>query len=159
MNGSAGFVNLPITDSRTIEYSFDMPVQLVSPHPLSGQDNLSVTRGPIVYVAEAIDNPQIESQYPHFGGVGLHHHAKFSGKSIDIDGLPVISLETQPDHVYGNPSVKENAMYDSNVHDKRQRDWKKIGQKLVLVPWFARANRGGNGHVRIAMHRVGREVE
>jgi hypothetical protein len=36
----------------------------------------------------------------------------------------------------------------------KARTWKKVGEGLKLVPWFARANRGGEGRVRTAFIRA-----
>jgi len=50
------------SESESLEYSFDMPVQLRRAHPkVKGHaGKVAVTRGPLVYCLESVDNPNID---------------------------------------------------------------------------------------------------
>lgn len=107
-----------------------------------------------MYVAEAIDNQEIEGQYPHFGGIGLSESTTFTESIISIEGVSIVCLTTSAKDVYADSAVKEEGMYNTAVGQRRRKAWTCLNSGLVYVPWFARANRGGNGHVRTAMQRV-----
>lgn len=150
-----GFLSISLDDATaSVDMSFDLPVQLLSSHPLTGQDNLTVRRGPIVYVAESIDNEQIEKEYPHFAGIGIPVDAKFASAKTTIEGLEVMGISVDANDVYATQQVGQEAAFGLVTGKKPARSWKHLGQELKLVPWFARANRGGAGHVRVALLRV-----
>jgi DUF1680 family protein len=143
-------INLPATAS--VQMKFDLPIQLLSSHPLTGQDNLTIRRGPIVYVAESIDNP-LESTYKHFAGLGIKSSSipHMGMEKITIENLEVVAI-TVPE-IYAVQTSGEAAF--GLVNDKAPaRKWAKVEGELKLVPWFARANRGGEGHVRASLLRV-----
>jgi uncharacterized protein len=50
------------TDGETLEFDFDMPIQLRRAHPkVKGHaGKVTVTRGPIVYCLESVDNPGVD---------------------------------------------------------------------------------------------------
>jgi DUF1680 family protein len=137
--------------------SFSLPVRLLSSNPMTGQDTLTVTRGPITYVAESVDNAVLDKAYPHFAGIGLAESATFDESKLDILGFEVVVLTTK-DEVYVVEQVEEKRGYFSIGAQSPARSWKATGQKLKMVPWFARANRGGAGHVRVSMMRVDQRV-
>ncbi len=70
----------------------------------------------------------------------------FRESTACIEGFDVVALST--DQVYAVEQPGE-AYYES----RPARMWRELKQELKYVPWFARANRGGNGHVRTAMLR------
>ena len=152
--GSNGYHTTSVTASGSIEMTFDLPVHLLSSHPLTGQDTLTVKRGPIVYTAESVDNPQLEKRFPHFEGVGIRSTARFIETELEIEGIPVVSLTTEEGEVYAEEHLGSRPAYSPvNVKNPARR-WTRQPGALVLVPWFARANRGGAGHVRTSFLRV-----
>lgn len=150
----SGFLAVDLESSTTVELDFDMPVQLLSSHPLTGQDNLTIRRGPIVYVAESVDNEELEREYPHFAGLGIPTAAKIATHETAIEGLNVVSLAVSGDDVFATQQVAQDEAFGLVSNKKPARSWKRLGQEIKLVPWFARANRGGAGHVRVALLRV-----
>lgn len=155
-SADSGFLGVKLDSTSTVELNFDMPVQLLSSHPLTGQDNLTVRRGPIVYVAESIDNESLEKDFPHFAGLGIPPTAvaQITQQDITIEGLNVVSLSVDSNDVYAAQQVGQQEAFGLVSQKKPARSWKKVGQEVKLVPWFARANRGGAGHVRVALLRV-----
>ncbi len=133
--------------------SFDMPVRLLAPHIGTGQDTLNVARGPIVYVAESVDNAPLESAFKHFQNVGISQSITFDEHALDIHGLPMIGLSATAGHVY---ALKETSQAAYRPIDAKSpaRTWQRLEHGLEMVPWFARANRGGAGHVRTAFLRA-----
>jgi DUF1680 family protein len=145
-----GFLCVKSPATGSINMKFDLPIQLLSSHPLTGQDNLTIRRGPIVYVAESIDNP-LESDYPHFAGLGIKSSSTpdMGMEKITIENLEVVAI-TVPE-VY---AVQSKAAFGLVSSKSPARKWVKVEGGLKLVPWFARANRGGAGHVRASLLRV-----
>lgn len=134
--------------------SFDLPVRLLAPHASTNQDTLTVTRGPVVYLAESIDNTKLEADYTHFEGIGILESTEFDEHKIEIEGVPVISLSTRGNDVVALAQLSSQAAYRRVTNNAPARSWKRLHYKLTFVPWFARANRGGAGHVRTAMMRA-----
>jgi DUF1680 family protein len=147
-----GFLAVQLPATGSINMKFDLPIQLLSSHPLTGQDNLTIRRGPIVYVAESIDNP-LESTYPHFAGLGIKSSSipHMGMEKITIENLEVVAI-TVPE-VYAVQSSGE-AAFELVSSKSPARKWVKVEDGLKLVPWFARANRGGEGHVRASLLRA-----
>lgn len=136
--------------------TFDMPVQLLSPHPDTLQDTLTVSRGPIIYVAEGIDNETLERKYTHFEHVGLDQSAVFDEEEIEIGGIPMVGLTSRQGALFALEAPKE--AYSVVSERKPARAWRPLEGSLTLVPWFARANRGGSGHVRTSFARADRKA-
>jgi DUF1680 family protein len=154
-----GFLAVDVAASATVDMSFDLPIQLLSSHPLTGQDNLTIRRGPIVYLAESIDNESVESDYPHFAGLGIKPTAEFTSEEINIEGLDVVSISVKAGDVFAAQQVGQESAFGLVSKKQPARSWKKLDQGLKLVPWFARANRGGKGHVRASLLRVDEQAE
>ena len=150
-----GFETVDLNSNDTISLTFDMPPRLLSPHPNTRQDTLTVKRGPIVYVAEDMDNKSLEDSYPHFERLGLSEAAEFEEEAMEIEGIPLVKLTTKPGCVFALDSGDPNVLYRPVRRGQPARTWKKLDEKLTLVPWFARANRGGKIHVRVPFLRVG----
>ncbi|OCF78892.1 hypothetical protein I204_00836 [Kwoniella mangroviensis CBS 8886] len=148
-----GFLNVALPNSSTVTQSFDMPIRLLAPHIATGQDTLTVSRGPIVYTAEAYDNFEIEGEYKHFEGVGITSNTTFEELQETIHGIPVITLQAnQP--AYALNEVNQEQAYRVVNGDHPSRSWKRLSKGLKFVPWFARGNRGGVGHLRTGFLRA-----
>lgn len=126
---------------------FDLPVRLLTSHPKIGQDTLTLSRGPIIYVAESVDNQAVAKRFPHFEGLGIRSDAKVEEHVDDVRGIPIVSLRS---HVL----FLDNWDTEELWVEGRQRTWSEVDQPLIFVPWFARANRGGSGQVRTSFPRV-----
>lgn len=148
-----GYTTITTPANSTFTMNFDMPVRLLSPHPDTHQDTITVSRGPIVYVAEGVDNEMLERKYKHFENVGLDQSAVFDEHGIKVGGIPMIGLTSRDGALFALESPKQEAY---NVVSERSpaRQWRQLQDTLTLVPWFARANRGGSGHVRTSFARA-----
>ena len=147
-----GFLAVDIPATGSVDMKFDLPIKLLSSHPLTGQDNLTIRRGPIVYVAESIDN-SLENTYPHFAGLGIKSS---STPNMGMEKITIENLEVTAITVPGVYAVQTNgeAAFGLVSSKSPARKWVKVEGGLKLVPWFARANRGGEGHVRASLLRV-----
>jgi len=148
-----GFLTMTIKPTSTATVNFFLPIRLLSSHPLSGQDTITVSRGPIIYTAESFDNPSLDKTYPHFAGVGLPETATFSEHEMEIEGIPMIGLTTK-EKVYALNEVGSKDAFRVVGSGTKARTWKKLDEGLKFVPWFARANRGGEGRIRTQFKRV-----
>ena len=90
-----GYVQVEMTTGQSVELTFDMPPRLISPHPSTRQDTVTVSRGPIVYSAEDVDNASLEDKYPHFEGLGLVETAQFDEEKVVVGGVEVIALRAR----------------------------------------------------------------
>jgi DUF1680 family protein len=149
-----GFLAVELDAQSSVDMQFDLPVQLLASHPLTGQDNLTIRKGPIVYVAETIDNQELERDYPHFTGLGIPPTAKITAENMTIEGLEVTGLVIDGSDVFAVQQLEQESAFGLVTAKKPARSWKRLNQEIKLVPWFARANRGGAGHVRVALLRV-----
>lgn len=148
-----GFFSAKSPAKSNISLTFSLPVRLLAPHPLTGQDTLTISRGPIVYTAESIDNTGIDSAYPHFEGVGISSSSTFTEQREVIENIPVVMLKMQqPAYILNE--VGTTQAFRAVSKDMPARSWRKLDEGLTFVPWFARANRGGDGRVRTAFIRA-----
>lgn len=148
---ASGYATTKVESTGKIEMTFDLPVRLLASHPLTGQDTLTVSRGPIVYTAESYDNADLEKTYTHFEGIGIKSSTTFTTRPLEIESIPLLGLTTTEGYVMDNLSSRPS--YSAVAPKNPARKWTSVGE-LTLVPWFARANRGGAGHVRTAFLRA-----
>lgn len=148
-----GFVTARVPAESSIKYNFSLPVRLLAPHPLTSQDTLIVSRGPIIYTIESVDNKSLDDARPHFEGVGISASAAFQEVEETIEGIPVIMLESTKGVYILEEIASKTAYREVNV-EHTSRTWSGVEEGIRLVPWFARANRGGNGRVRTTLLRV-----
>lgn len=148
-----GFLSVSLGNHASLSQSLTLPVRLLATHPLTGQDTLSVARGPIVYTAESIDNQALDTAHPHFAGIGLSQAEAFDEIPMSIENIDMIGLQTKgPAFVLEELDRKD--LYHPIGTEQTQRSWTPLKEGLRFVPWFARANRGGAGRVRTAFPRV-----
>ena len=117
-NGYAHF------DADQVTINFDMPVTLVEAdcRVQNNAGRVAVTRGPVVYCLEAVDNgKQLRS-------VRIDHTAQFTVESSEAFGLPVLT-------VTGEKKKQGQGLYQIYCPDYEEK-------KLTFIPYFAFANRG-----------------
>lgn len=117
-NGYARF------EASEVTVNFDMPVTLVEADTRvqNNAGRVAVTRGPVVYCLEAVDNgKQLRS-------VRIDHTAQFAVEGSDTFGLPVLT-------VTGEKKKQGQGLYQIYCPDYEEK-------KLTFIPYFAFANRG-----------------
>lgn len=148
----AGFASIKAENVGTVKMTFDMPITLVAPHIESRQDTLTVKRGPIVFVAESYDNAALEKRYKHFNNIGIAENTTFKEQTVQIEGIDTITLQSNGGVYCLKQSTQE--LYRAVGRKQLAREWEALETNLTLVPWFARANRGGAAHVRTSFMRA-----
>ncbi|KAI1636984.1 hypothetical protein F4809DRAFT_650137 [Biscogniauxia mediterranea] len=121
--------------------------RFVAPHPRTGQRALALARGPLVYCVEDADNAW---ETDHFRDVGLEADAAaVAEEEAEIKGERYVVLRAEGwvrrvrDPGAG-PGVRVVRGKEEEEREKRQ---------LVFIPYYLRANRGGNGHMRVGLLR------
>jgi DUF1680 family protein len=122
--------------------------RFVEPHPYTNQSTVSLARGPIIYCLEDAHNPW---ETNHFKDVVLK-----AGEAVK---------EESRTH---EPSGEKYVALRSNVGKRSLANWqsRKPGQdpssrvramevgeyrEAVFIPYYMRANSGGNGHMRVGL--------
>lgn len=114
--------------NNLIEIEFDMGVKLITGHPEMRQlvGKAAVTRGPIVYCAEEIDNAANLFSYKVVNGNG------FVAENKSIAGIEAVTLKTcAANYPYGNDYPLYQNIDDMNCVDA----------ELNLIPYFLWNNR------------------
>ena len=121
----------------------------LEPHPYCNQNVLCLARGPIVYCAEDVDNPWEEN---HFRDVVLD--ANSSIQQVDCvdekhDGEEYVALKT----TCWQRSTKRRATRGptSQVVSPAATYGLEESRKILFIPYYYRANRGGKGQMRVGM--------
>ncbi|KAJ4035746.1 hypothetical protein NW761_014061 [Fusarium oxysporum] len=122
----------------------------ITPHPYTNQHTLTLARGPLVYCIEDADNAWEDN---HFKDVGLKAGSVVKEERLCISGTDeeYIALRTscwrrsgKLDESISTPGFDVGGQ-GSRFDDEREG---------VFVPYYLRANRGGNGHMRVGLHHI-----
>ncbi|KAG7412041.1 Non-reducing end beta-L-arabinofuranosidase [Fusarium oxysporum f. sp. rapae] len=122
----------------------------IAPHPYTNQHTLTLARGPLVYCIEDSDNAWEDN---HFKDVGLKAGSTIVEERLCISGTDeeYIALRTscwwrssKYDETVSTPGFVVEGK-GSGFDDEREG---------VFVPYYLRANRGGNGHMKVGLHHV-----
>lgn len=121
-----GIITIPIETSEVIDLDLSMTAYLVHANPkvVEDQGKVAISRGPIIYCSEQVDNKGDYSCY-------------------SLPTTPQLTTEYRPDLLKGIEEVKvNNAIYKeekdlySSVSDDKSEE-----RQLTLVPYYAWANR------------------
>lgn len=129
-----GYLYLPASSDGHLSIIFDMEPRKMYAHPRTGKNDVCIMRGPLVYCIEDADNDLDIDQIALTAGP-VKEGTPFT--ILDHKVVPVIAKGRKLD-VSG-----PNKLYDDE-------DWSRgEEQNLVFIPFFARANRGGRGGMRV----------
>ncbi|KAK4550396.1 hypothetical protein LTR36_003363 [Oleoguttula mirabilis] len=129
-------------------FSLEIPMaaRLVAPHPYTNQAVAAVARGPIVYCVEDADNTWVTDHFKSVifdTSVSLQEVKRtdiFADETIigvcAVDAASFLHVPESSDAWYGTPS-------DSLQANKKE--------SLNFIPYYARANRGGKGMMRVGI--------
>ncbi|KAI5298257.1 hypothetical protein KEM55_003615 [Ascosphaera atra] len=140
---------------RSFQFQVGIKPRLLRPHPYTNQPIVAVARGPIVYCVEDVDNTWVKD---HF-------------KSVVFDTTSPLLETVAEDLTYDVNNEKKTEPYIAIVAERAARFLNIEGihgygqsasialekdhrETLRFVPYFARANRGGRGMMRVGL-RVG----
>ncbi|KAL4888351.1 hypothetical protein BDV59DRAFT_188697 [Aspergillus ambiguus] len=137
-----GYLYLPAVQDSTVELEFPIEPRKVYANPLTGKDEVAVMLGPLVYCIEDVDNKAVDVDY-----VALTDGPVGKGAPTKIATVEdVIPLYTQ-----GKTLVNKQW---SKLYGSSPWRWSDETIDMVLVPYFLRMNRGGNGGMRVWSRRV-----
>ena len=148
-NGSAiaadGYATLP-AGNGVHEVDLKLKPRLIFSHPHTTQDMVTVAYGPLIYCVEDVDNPfegnhfkdmtisadaqLVTERRPDLGGIVVIHAPK-AGRQRQVPGEGAVRL----------PEMDHPPVMASEAHD------------LTFVPYYFRANRGGQGQMRVSLQR------
>lgn len=154
-----GYVSLPSTYTQTSP-NFSLAIhgfepRFIAPHPRTNQRTLTVARGPIIYCVEDVDNP---GEIDHFRNIAISADAATAEeeKEMKADGrtetyvaikAPAWVRKTQGWDKKCPGSEPGMAVGKGEVEVYEER------AELNFIPYYLRANRGGNGHMRVGLLR------
>lgn len=136
-----GYLYLASSTDDQVEVTFGMKPEKVYANPLTGKDEICLVRGPIVYCIEDVDNEGMSVD-----NLVLTDEPVSDGREIEIGSIKALTLETTGRQI--QPAASEG-LYNS-------RPWVIGGETetVVAIPYFLRANRNGNGGMRVWTRRM-----
>jgi uncharacterized protein len=151
-----GYLILPsawLSSNPSFTLEIDIAPRLIAPHPYTNQDTLTLARGPIVYCVEDVDNAWVKD---HFKTVQLD-------PQCTIEESTVTDKETNDTYVALKISKSASLMNLDTLHAspdvavKKLNDITRADAKIIdelnFVPYYFRANRGGQGQMRVGLRR------
>lgn len=137
-----GYLFIPGLKDASISLAFALAPRKVYANPKTDKDEVCVMMGPLVYCLEDVDNPGVDVDDVAFvdGPIRL-------GEAISIGPL---------DHVVTILATGRELDTDGWNTLYGSRAWKYAEEErpLVYVPYFLRANRGGDGGMRVWTKRL-----
>ncbi|KAI0206953.1 hypothetical protein F4808DRAFT_14951 [Astrocystis sublimbata] len=119
----------------------------IAPHPYTNQRTLTLARGPLIYCVEDVDNSW---EQDHFRNIGISNGAPVSEEELVMDemgekyvGLRAVGWVRNIDQWEASGSGVEPGV---SVKAKAAEP-----KELVFIPYYLRANRGGNGYMRVGL--------
>ena len=134
-----GYLYLPPSTDGKVKIVFGIRTSFMYANPKAGKNEVCLMRGPIVYCAEDVDND-----------VDIDNIAVIPGQTKEGKQFKIVDHEVLPITVRG----KELKCADSSrLYDRVP--WAESEERdLVFIPYYARANRGGNGGMRVWCFRA-----
>lgn len=129
-----GYLYLPAMTDGNVKVVFDFKPRKMYAKPITGKNEVCIMRGPLVYCVEDADNDvDIDS-------VALSASPIQDGTPFEVMGHDVVPVLAKGRELRSADSSK---LYD---HEEWVRGEEK---ELTFIPYFARANRGGKGGMRV----------
>ncbi|KAL5044408.1 hypothetical protein BDW71DRAFT_199085 [Aspergillus fruticulosus] len=135
----AGYLCIPEAENLNMKLSFRVQPRKIYPNPALGKDELCIMRGPLVYCIEDVDN---DVDIDHVGVLDVFVS---DGEPIDIASVKGVI----PVRATGREVIRRKSqLYAPDP-------WRYGDEKrLLYVPYFLRANRGGNGGMTVWARRL-----
>ncbi|RYO96658.1 hypothetical protein DL765_011520 [Monosporascus sp. GIB2] len=155
----------------------------LAPHPRTGQRTLALARGPLIYCAEDADNPWVLAPGgpAHFRGVAISPASPVREARRALRARPGFRARWdeaarayREDEGAGDEEGEEESYVelrseawgrDTTAWDRKragaapgltvddEEGWEDRKRELVFIPYYLRANRGGEGHMRVGLLR------
>ncbi|KIV81111.1 hypothetical protein PV11_08558 [Exophiala sideris] len=133
----SGYLFVPSSTDALVHLKFELTPRKIYAHPKTDKDEVCVMMGPLVYCLEDVDNPGIDVDNVAFldGPIRFNEPTKI-GPLDQVVPILATGRELEMDE-------------SSTLYGSRAWKYKEEERQLVYVPYFLRANRGGNGGMRI----------
>lgn len=130
-----GYLYLPVTDGQSIQVDLEVQVCIWEANPLvrENQNQVAVSRGPVVYCLEEADNGA------NLAALRLPLDASFDTQESDYFGVPTLLTK-------GKRLMDSDALYaPAGTHKEKE-------VPLTLIPYFGFANRQ-EGEMRVWIYK------
>lgn len=135
-----GYLYIEISSYTTLTLELPMTPRLVYAHPALRKDEVAVMRGPLVYCAEGVDNNfDLERTYIQTSHVDEVREMEIAG----VQNVPLLQVRGK---LRSNTGFGDNG---EELYGEGRPDWEDGERLVLLVPYFLRMNRGGNGGMRV----------
>jgi DUF1680 family protein len=124
--------------------------RFISPHPYAKQDTLSLARGPILYCVEDYDNSWENN---HFRNLEISADAVVQEEQQELNGEKYRQLRSKGSVRNLTAWTEKKPGHEPGAAVSNFTGSQKEERELVFIPYYLRANRGGNGHMRVGLLR------
>lgn len=135
-----------VKSNPDFELKLFLQPRFTSPHPFTNQHVAAVARGPLIYCVEDVDNPWVDD---HFKTVLLDTsvllHDEVRDDIFEDESITGIRAENAASFLL---SMEYNPVTDGPQNWKLQE---RRRETLRFIPYYARANRGGKGMMRVGL--------
>ncbi|KAI9164191.1 Non-reducing end beta-L-arabinofuranosidase [Paramyrothecium foliicola] len=129
-----GYLYLPSTTNGTLKLKFSFEARRMYANTKTGKHEVAIVRGPLVYCLEDVDNDiDVDNAV-------LENAALEEGPTIKILGNKIIPIVAQGREVKSFDNTK---LYNTKPPEYG------VLKDLMFIPYYARANRGGTGGMRV----------
>jgi len=136
-----GYLHLPPSEDTVVKLKLPLEARKFYANPKTGKDEIAIMRGPLVYCIEDVDN------------------------DVDVDDIALVDVsikEAEPVSIAGVENVipimasgKELVQDTSSaLYTSKPWNYSEGTKQLKFIPFFLRANRGGNGGMRVWNKRL-----
>jgi DUF1680 family protein len=150
-----GYLTLPAAwVSSNPKFTLDIPLKprWLAQHPLTGQNTLSLARGPVVYCVEDYDNSWVDD---HFNSIHITREGSLSEEAVvdktTNDHYVAVTLKNGAKKIDGQ-KLKAYPALEADGFDQIVKGADVVSE-LNFVPYYFRANRKGKGHMRVGLKR------
>lgn len=128
-----GYLYLPESTDGSVKISFGIQAQKIYPHPKTGKNDACVARGPLIYCIEDVDDGI------DVDNATISEQPVRDGSPFKIQGHEIVPVIARGREL----KVHGSALYQREPWEANEE------RDLVFIPFFARANRGGEGGMRV----------
>ncbi len=153
-----GYLDVPVTylaSHPEFTLCFDLKPRLITTHPLTNQQTVTIARGPLIYCVEDVDNEWVSDHFrsTYLDPRCLARNAVIEREIVDDnthDERYVGVTVQRAAYVVDFDQLKPNAFVDKEEFNETIQAATLI-EELNFVPYYYRANRGGRGMARVGL--------
>ncbi|VUC37245.1 unnamed protein product [Clonostachys rosea] len=142
-----GYLYIPAVANAEVHLSLPTRPYRLYAHPETGKNQVCIRRGPLVYCLEAVDND----------GIDIDHIALVDDETPqEAAPMSIATMDNVvPLHVTGRELARVAvANAPSRLYGPKAWEYDSQLLRLTAIPYFLRANREGNGAMRVWIPRL-----